>query len=444
MLGTHIECPVIVLEVRQTDSIGRGMGRSEQARTDQGRNENCSLRPSLPVCPRAGWYRAGTLSLRAAATDHWKPDLLRFKLHGFENSGKPGDRLPRRILGGFSRVILPFAKLAMRDLNRRVLKRLGGCWLLAGCMMGASVLLTGCKRAPPPLTICAIPQLASQELYLTERAGMEEAAANKNIRVDWKGPSDSDPQRQIDIIASAIAARRYGIAINPVSSNTTGPTIMAALEKGIPVAVLRDPILLQPQPHLSFLLEDYGADAELIARRLNLLFSSGGEVAILGVDPYSASSLARLDATERALKNQCPHVRVVDRVIAPYSSGMVQIGAEKELDLYPHLLAFIALNNRAGLGAAAAILTKTPKHPARVLAFDQSLPLLLRLRRGQVDSIVAQNMLLMGRLAVANIDADRHGRPYEHLTRVEPMLITAANVNDEELQDALLMNWEKP
>lgn len=273
---------------------------------------------------------------------------------------------------------------------------------------------------------------------------MEEAAANKNIRVDWQGPSDSDPQRQIDIIAAATAAQRYGIAINPVGSNTTDSAIVAALAQGIPVAVLGDPIRLQPQPHLSFLLEDYAADAELISHRLNQLFASGGEVAIFGADPYSASSLSRLDAIEKALRAECPHIRVVDRVVAPYSSGLVQVAAEKELDQYPHLMAFIALNNRAGLGAVAAIATKVPIHPVRVLAFDQELPLLLRLRRGQIDSIVAQNMLLMGKLAVANIDADRHGRTYEHLRSLEPMLITAANVDDDEIQNALLLNWEKP
>lgn len=337
------------------------------------------------------------------------------------------------------------AKLAISHRNPAVLGWLSGCWLLVCCLVGYALFpLAGCRRADEPHTICAIPRLASQELYLTERAGMEEAAASKNIRVDWQGPSDSDPQRQIDIIAAATAARRYGIAINPVGSNTTDSAIVAALAQGIPVAVLGDPIRLQPQPHLSFLLEDYAADAELISHRLNQLFASGGEVAILGVDPYSASSLSRLDAIEKALRAECPRIRVVDRVVAPYSSGLVQVAAEKELDQYPHLMAFIALNNRAGLGAAAAIATKAPIHPVRVLAFDQELPLLLRLRRGQIDSIVAQNMLLMGKLAVANIDADRHERPYEHLRRLEPMLITAANVDDDEIQNALLLNWEKP
>ena len=306
------------------------------------------------------------------------------------------------------------------------------------------MLVAGCQRAKESQTICAIPQLASQELYLTERAGMEEAAASSHIRVAWRGPSDSDPQRQIDIIESAIAVDRYGIAINPVGSNATDSAITAALARGIPVTVLRDRIGLQPQPHLSFLLEDYAAGAELISRRLKELFPSGGDVSILGVDPYSASSLARLDAMEKALRVECPRIHVVDRVIAPYSSGLVQIAAERELDQYPHLVAFIALNNRAGLGATVAIATKVPAHRVRVLAFDQSLPLLLRLRRGQVDSIVVQNMRLMGRLAVANIEADRHGRPYIHLRRLEPMLVTAANVDDENTQEALLLNWEKP
>jgi ABC-type sugar transport system substrate-binding protein len=311
--------------------------------------------------------------------------------------------------------------------------------------MGVAALgLVSCQRHNEPHTICAIPQLASQELYLTERAGMEETGADRAIRVDWNGPSDSDPQRQIDIIAAATSADRYGIAINPVSSNTTDSAIKAALGRGIPVVVLRDPIELQTQAHLSFLLEDYSADAKLIAQRLNQLFASGGNVAMVGVDPYSASSLARLDATETALRVECPGIRVVDRVIAPYSSGLVQIAAEKVLDQYPHLVAFIALNNRAGLGAAAAIRAKAPAHAVRVLVFDQSLPLLLRLRRGQIDSIVAQNMRLMGRLAVENIEADREGKPYDHLRRLQPTLVTSANIDDEKTQEALLLNWEKP
>ncbi|MES2391105.1 MAG: sugar ABC transporter substrate-binding protein [Acidobacteriota bacterium] len=311
---------------------------------------------------------------------------------------------------------------------------------LAGILSG----LSGCDRGTDSRTICAIPQLASQELYLTERAGMEETAAGRHLYVDWDGPSDSDPQRQIDIVAAATAENRYGIAINPVGSNTTDSAILAALAKGMPVAVLRDPIDLKSQPHLSFLLENYAADAKLIAQRLTQVFGTHGEVAILGVDPYSASGLARLDATEKVLREESPGIRVVDRVIAPYSSGLAQIGAEKALDQHPHLGAFIALNNRAGLGAAAAIATKAPAHPVRVLVFDQSLPLLLRLRRGQIDSIVAQNMRLIGRLAVENIDADRQGKPYEHFRQLEPMLVTGDNIDDEKTQEALLLNWEKP
>lgn len=326
-----------------------------------------------------------------------------------------------------------------------VVSRLARRHLAAFCAAGLVLLtLAGCRRSKGPQTICAIPQLATQEVYLTERAGMEEAAAGSDLQIDWQGPSDSDPQRQISMIGAATEARSYGIAINPVGSNTTDSAILAALSRGIPVVVLRDPIKLPPQPHLSFLLEDYAAGAELIARRLRHLFASGGEVAILGVDPYSASSLARLDAIESVLHTECPRIRVVDRVVAPYSSGLVQVAAKKELEQYPRLVAFIALNNRAGLGAAMAVTNKAPAHPVRVLAYDQAQPMLLRLRRGQVDSIVVQNMRLMGRLAVANIEADRRKSPYAQLRRLPPMLVTADNIDSDAVQDALLLNWETP
>jgi ribose transport system substrate-binding protein len=300
----------------------------------------------------------------------------------------------------------------------------------------------GCTRSHADKTVTAIPQLASQEIFLSERTGLEETAARLGVDIDWNGPSDSDPQRQVDLLAAATDSNRYGIVINPIGTNASTSPIQRALSKGIPVVVARDSVNLSPQAHLSFLLEDYAAGASLVTNRVNQVTGGKGEVIILGLDPYSTSSRSRFDAVEHALQRDCPQITVADRVISPYSSGFVQIAAEQALQRHPRLVAFIALNNRAGLGAAMATKDKGTSPRIRVIVFDQSLPLLLRLRRGEVDSVVVQNMRAIGRTAMRNIDADRSGQSYEHTVTFKPQLVTLNSIDLESTQEALTVNSE--
>jgi ABC-type sugar transport system substrate-binding protein len=311
--------------------------------------------------------------------------------------------------------------------------------------LATSVLMTalavGCDRSSSSHTVSAIPPLASQEIYLSERVGLEEAAAPSEIHVDWNGPSDPDPQRQVDLMSTATASNRYGIVLNPLGSNTLDSAIRTALARKIPVVIARDSVNLPPQPHLSFLLEDHDAGASLVTSRLNKIAGGQGNIVVLGLEPYSINSISRFDAVERALRRDCAAIRVVDRVIAPYSTGDVQIAAERALLQHPSLTAFIALNNRAGWGAAAAV--KAARKPGvRIIVFDQSLPLLLRLRRGEVDSIVVQDMRTIGNTAIHNIEADRHQQPYNHSVLFKPMLVTLENIDLQSTQRILTLNWD--
>jgi ribose transport system substrate-binding protein len=318
----------------------------------------------------------------------------------------------------------------------------GSSRLCLRLFFGFSLIVMGCSRSNVDKTVTAIPQLASQEIFLSERTGLEETAARLGDKIDWNGPSDSDPQRQVDLLTAATNSNQYGIVINPIGTNASTSPIQRALSKGIPVVVARDSVNLSPQGHLSFLLEDYTAGASLVTNRLNEVTGGRGEVIILGLDPYSTNSRSRFDAVEHALQRDCPQITVADRVISPYSSGFVQIVAEQALQSHPDLVAFIALNNRAGLGAAMAVKSKGATHQIRVIVFDQSLPLLLRLRRGEVDSVVVQNMRAIGRTAIRNINADRAGQSYEHTVIFKPQLVTSKNIDLEVTQEALTVNWE--
>jgi ABC-type sugar transport system substrate-binding protein len=271
---------------------------------------------------------------------------------------------------------------------------------------------------------------------------MDDTARPLGITIDWNGPGAADTQRQIDLITDAAHQRRYGIIITPAGGAAIDTALQDALSKDIPVVISRDQTSLREQPHLSFLLEDYEAGARLVTERLEQLALHRGTVIILGVDNYSENSVRRLNALESALRHDCPNLQVGRPVVAPFGSGYVKIAAQRSLQKYPDVVAFIALNARAGLGAEAAIEKREVKSYIPVISFDPSLPLLLRLRRGTIDSLISQDMRGMGRRAVENIVSDRENKTYTRTVIFRPLLITRENIDSRSTQDWLQFNPE--
>ena len=308
----------------------------------------------------------------------------------------------------------------------------------------AFVLLAGCSTHAHDRTICAIAENVSQEAFLTERTGILKAASPQGLTIDWNGPDAANPQRQITLIAQATHVGRYGIVVTPAGGAAIDTALENALSRGVPVVLTRDATRLTRQPHLSFVLEDYDAGARLMTQRLKKIAPGKGTVVILGVDNYSDNSVRRLDAVESAIRRDCPQLTVARPIEAPFGSGYVQIAAEHALKRYPDLVSFVTLNARSGLGAETAIEDRSMEHRVAVICFDASLPLLLRLRRGYVDAIVSQNMRGMGERAVANLVADREGKPYPQKVTLAPILITRDNLNEQATQDWLQFNEDNP
>jgi ABC-type sugar transport system substrate-binding protein len=308
----------------------------------------------------------------------------------------------------------------------------------------ALVPLAGCSPRGHDRTISAVAENVAQEAFLTERAGMLEAASPRGLTIDWNGPDAANPQRQITLITQAARVRRYGIVVTPAGGAAIDTTLENALSRGVPVVLTRDATRLTRQPHLSFVLEDYSVGAHLVTERLGKIGATKGTVVILGVDNYSENSVRRLDAVETAIRRDCPHLTVARPIEAPFGSGYVQIAAEHALKLYPDLVSFVTLNARSGLGAEAAIEDRGMAHRIAVISFDDSLPLLLRLRRGYVDAIISQNMRGMGEQAIANLVADREGRPYPQIVTLPPILITRDNLDEQATQDWLQFNQDGP
>lgn len=305
------------------------------------------------------------------------------------------------------------------------------------------LLVSGCDSKTQRKRIFAITSDLEQS-SLSERVGVEEAAHNENIDVYWNGPRNLDVQRQIDLIASAVQAGSYGIAITPASLFADKTSIRDALLAHIPVVILLDSVYIAPTPHLYFVLEDTQASARLVSERLNQLLNGSGEVAVLGLNPLYPGSVKRFEDLEGAIQHDCPGIRVDDHVVEPFGYGYQELGAEQVLRRHPDLRVIVALNVRSGMAAAAAVRNLKVADKVRIIVYDQSLELFILLRRGDIDSIVVQDMRGIGAKAVSDIVADRAGHDAPQVSYLKPMLITRTNIDNEAVQQFLLMNWRHP
>jgi ribose transport system substrate-binding protein len=302
---------------------------------------------------------------------------------------------------------------------------------------------SGCTSPETHRKIVAVPLTVTGVPMLTERTGLDEAASQAHLEVDWNGPTERNAQIQVDRIQEAIRGDAYGVVVTPYSSFGLNTSIRTALSKNIPVVVVDSPLILRPSPHLSFVLEDMPAGAALMQKELDQVLHGRGRIGILGIDPLSNGSDARADALAAALSSQSPEIVVASRVRGPINTGYLEIAAEKMLREHPDLDAIVAMTGRAGTSAAAAIRALHPTHAVHLLAYDGTLEMTLLIRHGQADAILVQDLRGMGFRAIKNIVADRHGKPVTASMTFAPTLVTRENLDHEAVQHLMEMHWGK-
>ncbi len=316
-------------------------------------------------------------------------------------------------------------------------RRLGcGPWLFF------LLFLAGCRPSPSLSTIAVIPRDTAEEIWVSEHGGAVDAAYPRHLHIDWNGPGrDDDVERQIALVERAVIRHYYGIILSPNNSFALRDVIQRAVSSGIPVVITSSGIPIGPEHGLSFVLNDASKMGEIAALRANTILNGDGTVAILGLDALSPGTVERSDAFEQSLRRIAPHIQIVAKARAQFSFGQAELAAEQMLHAYPKVSAIFALGINDTLGALAAVRSVQPSHSVRIIGCDQTLDLLLLLRRGDVDSLVIEDTRSMGSRAVEEIAAERSGQAVPARTLIEPVLVDRQNVNDAAIQQILSDRW---
>jgi ribose transport system substrate-binding protein len=298
------------------------------------------------------------------------------------------------------------------------------------CLILIFTTLPSCDSNRPEIEI--IPTTNKE----AEHKGAESAARECGLRIRWRESGrENDVTSQIELVNRAVSERYRGLILTPDGPRALMVPIQRALAAGMRIVVVGGTLPLPPQRNLSYIVNDDEAIGRMAAMRVGDILHGRGEVAVVGIDPYSLNSLAILSSFVSAVEQRFPKISVVDRRAATRSDPDSETSSDLDAELvvnqvllaHPRVGAIFALDPGGTIGADYAVRTLSLTNRIKIVGVQQTEELASAIRLHRIDAIIAEDGYQMGYRAVeafANGEARSPG-----VLKVAPMLITADNVD---------------
>jgi ribose transport system substrate-binding protein len=301
------------------------------------------------------------------------------------------------------------------------------------------LLASGCGKQERK-RIAVIPMGRSHLYWQSIHAGAVAAAQELNVDIVWNGPAtETDYSGQLQIADAMINQRVDAIAIAPIDRTAMVSVVERAAREKIPVVIFDSGI--NTDNILAQVSTDNYRGGVLGAERIGKLLAGKGKVAMVAVQPGSASTMLREQGFEEELHKSFPGIQIVDKRYGMADFAKSLSATENMLTAHPDMDALFASNESSTVGAAQAL--KGRKGHVLLVGFDSSPTLLEDLQSGLIDSLVVQDPFRMGYNSVqAAVKKLRGGAP-EKMQNMPPLLVTKDNLNDPAVQKQLKPDLDK-
>jgi ribose transport system substrate-binding protein len=323
-----------------------------------------------------------------------------------------------------------------------VIQRKDFCVVIYSVLSFFLCFLTLRCRSEGSRTIAIIPATTATEFWEAAHAGAAAAARESGFRIYWNGPtSEDDIERQIFLVNRAIDSDSGGLIIAPANYLALVGSVRQALSKHIPTVVIRSSLPIPPEGGLTYIVNDDQETGRLAAMRVGTLLSGKGRLAILGLDPSGPRSTVRARAIELELQKHFPNISIVKKSVGSSNTAEAQQIAQEILSENPGLDAMITLDVTATEGTWAALSALDRTRRVKLIGCGQEVDLMAGIRHGEIDSVVVENTYEMGFRAIESIAATRRGEVPPDTIELEPVLVTAENIDSADVQKMLSVNW---
>ena len=308
-------------------------------------------------------------------------------------------------------------------------------WLFSPLLLAA-----GCARHDRK-RVAVIPKGRTHMFWQSVHAGAVAAARESNLEIIWNGPAtESDFTGQLQIVEAMINQRVDAIALAPIDKTAMVSVVERAARQNIPVVIFDSGI--DTQSFVSQVATDNYAGGQAGAERIAKILGGRGAVAMVAVQPGSASTMLREQGFEEAVAAKYPGIRIVDKRYGMSDFAKSLGVTENMLTAHSDLDALFASNESSTVGAAQALKGRKGTR-VRLVGFDSSPTLLEDLEAGVIDSLVVQDPFRMGYQSVQAAAKKLDGGAPEKIQNLPALVVTKENLNDPAVQKQLKPDLEK-
>jgi ribose transport system substrate-binding protein len=261
-------------------------------------------------------------------------------------------------------------------------------------LLTAALLAAAAAQAQQPtLYIPLISKGFQHQFWQAVKSGAEQAAKDYKVRVSFEGPeSEAMVDKQIDMLAAALAKKPQAIALAALDSKAAIPLLRKAQAAKIPVIAFDSGV--DSDIPLTTASTDNRAAAALAADKLAALIGGEGDVAVVGHDQTSRTGVERVEGFVNRLKAAYPKVRVVT---VQYGGGdhlkSTEV-AKSNLQGNPKLRALFGTNEGSAVGVVNAV--REMKRSVVVVGFDAGKQQKDAIASGAMAGAITQNPVGIG------------------------------------------------
>lgn len=258
------------------------------------------------------------------------------------------------------------------------------------------------------------------------KEGLEDAAQEFGVELDFVGPSKIDTQQQIQMMEAAIANEADGIVVASLDANAFIPVIDRAVEEGIPVICLDADS--PDSKRSSFIGTENTAAGELLGSALVEAMNGEAKVGIITGALDSENVNQRVDGIESAFEgNDGMEILAVES--ANTDLGQATEKAQAMMQAYPDMTAMLGTTSNDMIGAAQAIAAQGRTGEILLIGFDDLEQTLDLIRSGEIYGTVAQRPYNGGYLSVQYMVDLLNGKEIPERVDTGCVLVTADNVD---------------
>ena len=262
--------------------------------------------------------------------------------------------------------------------------------------LSATALLSGAgvAHAQTRMYIPLISKGFQHQFWQAVKAGADMAAAEFDVDVTFEGPdSEAQVDRQIDMLAAALAKSPAAIGFAALDSQAAIPLLQQAKDAGIPIIAFDSGV--DSDIPVTTAATDNVAAAALAADKMAEFIGGAGKVAVIAHDQTSRTGIDRRDGFVNRMAEAHPDVEIVT---IQYGAGdqlqSTEI-AKSILTANPDLKGMVGTNEDAAIAAFNGV-NESGATGITIIGYDSGKAQTDAIRSGLMAGAITQNPVGIG------------------------------------------------